>query len=144
MSAKQVAAPDLEELLWRQVNLLHRAAVRTERLLGDREVAQHRLQRKQDGSEVKSSERQRLTAEGTNLVERRHCPEAVRDRSAKVCELHTGSTWRPRSGPMVNHRHLTTALIDVYQLAVPSVSLISPRDSIMGALLHKSCEGFVF
>jgi hypothetical protein len=99
-------------LLWGQVNLFHRAAARTERLLDDNEVAQHRLQREQDGSEVKSTELERLTAEGTSLVERRHCLEAFRDRSAEAFELHTGSTWRPRSGSMVNHRHLTAALID--------------------------------
>jgi hypothetical protein len=104
--------PDLEELLWGQVNLFHRAAARTERLLDDNEVAQHRLQREQDGSEVKSTELERLTAEGTSLVERRHCLEAFRDRSAEAFELHTGSTWRPRSGSMVNHKHLTAALID--------------------------------
>ena len=104
--------PDLEELLWGQVNLFHRAAARTERLLDDNEVAQHRLQREQDGSEVKSTELERLTAEGTSLVERQHCLEAFRDRSAEAFELHTGSTWRPRSGSMVNHKHLTAALID--------------------------------
>ena len=104
--------PDLEEVLWGQVNLFHRAAARTERLLDDNEVAQHRLQREQDGSEVKSTELERLTAEGTSLVERRHCLEAFRDRSAEAFELHTGSTWRPRSGSMVNHKHLTAALID--------------------------------
>ena len=76
--------PDLEELLWGQVNLFHRAAARTERLLDDNEVAQHRLQREQDGSEVKSTELERLTAEGTSLVERRHCLEAFRDRSAEA------------------------------------------------------------
>ena len=104
--------PDLEELLWGQVNLFHRAAARVERLLDDNEVAQHRLQREQDGSEVKSTELERLTAEGTSFVERRHCLEAFRDRSAEAFEVHTGSTWRPRSGSMVNHRHLTAALID--------------------------------
>jgi len=104
--------PDLEEWLWGQVNLFHRAAARVERLLDDNKVAQHRLQREQDGSEVKSTELDRLTAEGTTLVERRHCLEAFRDRSAEAFEVHTGSTWRPRSGSMVNHRHLTAALID--------------------------------
>ncbi|WP_341485679.1 DUF2493 domain-containing protein [Thioclava sp. GXIMD4215] len=104
--------PDLEELLWGQVNLFHRAAARAERLLDDNETVQHRLQREQDGSEVKSTELERLTAEGTSLVERLHCLEAFRDRSAEAFELHTGSTWRPRAGSMVNHRHLTAALID--------------------------------
>ena len=77
--------PDLEELLWGQVNLFHRAAARTERLLDDNEVAQHRLQREQDGSEVKSTELERLTAEGTSLVERRHCLDAFPQHEALIC-----------------------------------------------------------
>jgi hypothetical protein len=56
--------PDLEELLWGTVNLFHRATDRIERELDDNEIAQRRLQREQDGSEVKSVELERLTAEG--------------------------------------------------------------------------------
>ena len=103
---------DLEEILWGQVNLFHRAAARVERDLDANEVAQHKAQREQDGSEVKSTELERLTAEGLSLVERRHGLEAFRDRSAEAFETHTGSVWRPRTGSMVNHRHMTAALID--------------------------------
>ncbi len=87
--------PDLEELLWGQVNLFHRAAARTERLLDDNEVAQHRLQREQDGSEVKSTELERLTAEGTTLVERRHCLEC----SATAAPRRLSITRAPPGGP---------------------------------------------
>ena len=48
--------PDLEEVLWGQVNLFHRATARIERSLDENEQAQRRLQREQDGSEVKSTE----------------------------------------------------------------------------------------
>ena len=101
--------PDLEELLWGQVNLFHRAAARTERLLDDNEVAQHRLQREQDGSEVKSTELEHLTAEGTSLVERRHCLEAFRDRSAEAFELHISAPPRnsDASRPYFDHMGLT-------------------------------------
>src|SRR5690606_19301202 len=64
--------PDLEEVLWGQVNLFHRANARIERSLDDNEMAQRRLQREQDGSEVKAGELERLTAEGLSLVERRN------------------------------------------------------------------------
>ena len=63
---------DLEEILWGQVNIFHRAAARVERDLDANEVAQHKAQREQDGSEIKSTELERLTAEGLSLVERRH------------------------------------------------------------------------
>jgi hypothetical protein len=39
--------PDIEDLLWGQVNLLHRAAERIERELDDNEQAQKRSQREQ-------------------------------------------------------------------------------------------------
>ena len=104
--------PDLEELLWSTVNIFHRAVSRIERELDDNEQAQKRGQREQDGSEVRSVELERHTAEGMTLIERRNCMEFFRDQAAEQFERHTGSTWRPRSGSMVNHRTLTSAMID--------------------------------
>jgi len=104
--------PDLDELLWSTVNLFHRATGRIERDLDDNELAQRRLQREQDGSEVKSVELERLTAEGQTFIERRNSMELFRDVAAEQFERHTGSAWRPRSGSMVNHRNPTSAMID--------------------------------
>jgi len=104
--------PDLDELLWSTVNLFHRATSRVERELDDNELAQRRLQREQDGSEVKSVELERLTAEGQTFIERRNSMELFRDVAAEQFERHTGAAWRPRSGSMVNHRNLTAAMID--------------------------------
>jgi len=104
--------PDLDELLWGTVNLFQRATDRIERELDDNEVGQRRLQREQDGSEVKSVELERLTAEGQTLLERRDAFELMRDQAADHFERHTHKTWRPRSGSMVNHRNLTAAMID--------------------------------
>jgi hypothetical protein len=104
--------PDLEDLLWSTVNLFHRAVARIERELDDNEQAQRRGQKEQDGSEIRSVELERLTAEGMTLIERRNSMEFFRDQAAEQFERHTGSTWRPRSGSMVNHRALTSAMID--------------------------------
>lgn len=104
--------PDLEELLWGTVNLFHRAADRVERDLDKNEQAQKHSQKEQDGSEVKSSELERLTAEGQTLIERRDAMEFFRDQAAELFERHTGSTWRPRSGSMANRRALTASMID--------------------------------
>ena len=104
--------PDLEDLLWGAVNIFHRATSRVERDLDDNEQAQRRMQREQDGSEVKSVELERLTAEGQTLIERRNSMELFRDLAAEAFEHHTGSAWRPRTGSMVNHRNLTAAMID--------------------------------
>jgi hypothetical protein len=104
--------PDLEDLLWSTVNLFHRAVARVERELDDNEQAQRRGQKEQDGSEIRSVELERLTAEGMTLIERRNSMEFFRDQAAEQFERHTGSIWRPRSGSMVNHRALTSAMID--------------------------------
>ena len=104
--------PDLEDLLWSTVNLFHRAVDRIERELDDNEQAQQRSQREQNGSEVRSVELERLTSEGITLTERRNSMELFRDQAAEHFEVHTGSPWRPRSGSLVNHRALTSAMID--------------------------------
>jgi hypothetical protein len=104
--------PDLDDLLWSTVNLFHRANERVERQLDDNEQAQRRSQREQDGSEIRSVELERLTAEGMTLIERRNTMELFRDRAAEHFARHTGSHWHPRNGSMVNHRALTAAVID--------------------------------
>ncbi|WP_038379209.1 DUF2493 domain-containing protein [Bradyrhizobium elkanii] len=104
--------PDLENLLWSTVNLFHRATGRIERELDDNEQAQRRSQCEQNGSEVGSVELERLTAEGVTLMERRNAMELFRELAADQFELHTGSPWRPRAGSLVNHRALTSAMID--------------------------------
>jgi hypothetical protein len=104
--------PDLENLLWSTVNVFHRAIDRIERDLDANELAQMRSQREQDGSEVKSVELERLIAEGQTLIERRNAFELMRDEAAGHFQRHIHSAWRPRSGSVVSHRHLTAAMID--------------------------------
>ena len=104
--------PDLDDLLWSTANLFHRAAGRVQRELDDNESAQKRSQKEQDGSEIRSVELERLLAQGLTLIERRDAMELFRDHAADLYERHTGSSWRPRAGSMVNHRTLTAAMID--------------------------------
>jgi hypothetical protein len=104
--------PDLGDLLWSTVNLLHRAADRVEREIDHNGQAQLRSQKEQDGSEIRSVELERLTAEGVTLIERRNSMEFFRDEAADQFERHTGSAWRPRSRSKINHRNLTAAMID--------------------------------
>jgi hypothetical protein len=104
--------PDLENLLWGQTNLFHRAVDRIERDLDDNEQAQKRSQREQDGSEVRSVELEKLLAEGMTLIERRNTFEYMRDLAADQFETHTRHAWRPHAGSMVNRKALTAAMID--------------------------------
>jgi hypothetical protein len=103
---------DLADLLWSIVNAFHRKADRLEAELDRNELAQKKSQAEQDGSEVKSVELERLIIEGLSLVERRNAFEFFRDHAAELFEIETGSDWRPRTGSMVNHRTLTSAMID--------------------------------
>ena len=103
---------DLADLLWAFVNLFHRKIERVERELDGNEQAQRRSQLEQDGSEVKSVELERLTAQGISLIERRNAFEFCRDHAAELFAVATGSLWRPQAGSMVNRRALTSAMID--------------------------------
>jgi hypothetical protein len=82
------------------------------RELDANEDVQKQAQKEQDGSEIRSVELERLTAQGLTLLERRNSMEFFRDEAADLFEAHTGSSWRSRSGSKVNHRALTSALID--------------------------------
>jgi len=104
--------PDLDNLLWSTVNLFHRAIDRIERDLDTNEQAQKRGQKEQDGSEIRSVQLERLTSEGQSAIERRNAMEFFRDEAALHYERHTGSLWRPRTGSKVNHRALTSSMID--------------------------------
>ena len=103
---------DLDEIMWSTVNTFHRAVERIERKLDDNEQAQRRLQREQDGSEVKSVQLETLIGIGQSLIERRDCMELFRDTAADIYLRTTGTPWSPRSGSRVNHRQMTAAMID--------------------------------
>jgi acyl-CoA reductase-like NAD-dependent aldehyde dehydrogenase len=68
--------------------------------------------KQQDGSEIRSVELERLTAEGRTITERRNAMEFLRDEAVAHCERQTHAPWRPRSGSKVSHKHLTAAMID--------------------------------
>ncbi|RIA46739.1 uncharacterized protein DUF2493 [Hephaestia caeni] len=104
--------PDLEDLAWNIVNVFQRAGERIERGLDDNERAQKRLQKQQDGSEVKSVELERKIAEGITMIERRDTMETFRDMGAEQFEKYLRKPWMPWSGAMVNHKALTSAVLD--------------------------------
>ncbi len=104
--------PDVEDLLWSVTNVFHRAAERVGRELERNEDGQRLSQSEQDGSEVRSVELERLTAEGITMLERRNAFEVMRDDAADLFEMHTGSVWRPRTGSKVSHKAMTAAVID--------------------------------
>lgn len=103
--------PDLEDILWGLVNVFQNGIRRVERELDDNEQAQKRMQREQDGSEVKSVELERTLAEGITMIERRDTFEYLRDAAADQYRTFVGKPWLPRSGSKVNRKALTSAVI---------------------------------
>lgn len=103
--------PDLEDLLWGVVNVFQRAVERVDRELDDNEQAQKRMQREQDGSEVKSVELERTIAEGITMIERRDTMEYFRDAAADQFKVHAKKPWLPRSGSKVNRKALTASVV---------------------------------
>src|SRR3546814_19147152 len=71
--------PDLDDLLWNLVNIFHRAGSHADRKLDDNEQLQRRLQREQDGSEIRSVELERAIREGLSLIERLEAMEFFRE-----------------------------------------------------------------
>jgi hypothetical protein len=104
--------PDLDDLLWRLTDLFHRKVAQVQRRLDDNEDRQKRSQVEQDGSEVRSVELERLIAQGADLIESRDAYELARDLAVEHYEAETGSAWRPRAGSLINHRHMTAAVLD--------------------------------
>lgn len=104
--------PDLDDLLWCLTDLFHKKCARVQRQLENNEDRQKRSQLDQDGSEIRSVELETLINLGQSLLERREAFEHIRDRAAERYETETGSAWRPRAGSLVNHKHLTAAMID--------------------------------
>lgn len=104
--------PDIDDLLWSLANTLHHKVDRVQRALDDNEAAQRTAIEEQDGSEIRSTELERLIDKGRNLMERRNAFEHLRDAAAQAYEDETGSVWRPRSGSMVNRKAQTAAMID--------------------------------
>jgi hypothetical protein len=104
--------PDLDDLLWNLVNIFHRAGERVERQLDDNEQTQRRLQREQDGSEIRSVELERATREGISLIERRDAMEFFREAAADQFRLLLRKAWLPRTGSRSNQKAMTSALID--------------------------------
>lgn len=104
--------PDLEDLLWNLVNLFHRAGDRIERRLDENELLQRKLQREQDGSEIRSVELECATLQGISLIERRDAMEFFREAAADQFRTHMRKAWMPRTGSRAHHRALTASVVD--------------------------------
>ncbi|MDD4616412.1 MAG: DUF2493 domain-containing protein [Alphaproteobacteria bacterium] len=112
MLADTALEDDTADVLWSFAYIFHRKIAVLDHALDGNEQAQRHSQQEQDGSEIKSVELERLTAQGQALVERRNAFEAFRDIAAGQYETITGSAWRPRAGSMTNRRTLTASIID--------------------------------
>lgn len=103
---------DLAEVLWGMTNVFHRRVQRLDLALDRNELAQRESMASQNGSEVRSSELEDLTAEGQTLVEQRNAFEYIRDVAAEQYAAQTGSFWKPATGSSVNRKTVTASMLD--------------------------------
>jgi hypothetical protein len=136
--------PDLDGLLWNLVNLFHRAGERIERELDRNEQTQKALQHEQDGSEIRSVELERAIAEGISMIERRDTMEFFREAAAYQYRTHMRKAWSPSSGSRLNHRAMTSAVIDSRQFLDvrlrDKAALLIPAGTRIGFAGGASCS----
>ena len=106
-------ADERASLLWGFVNMLDAQTRRLDRA-ADRLIPGIReLQRKQDGSEIRSRELELTTDRAQNFNDRRDAFEQLRDVAAEAYRVETGEVWRPRRGSHTSQTgKLTSAMID--------------------------------
>ena len=106
-------ADERANLLWGFVNTLDAQTRRLDRA-ADRLIPGIReLQRKQDGSEIRSRELELTTDRAQNFNDRRDAFEQLRDVAAEAYRVETGEVWRPRRGSHTSQTgKLTSAMID--------------------------------
>jgi len=103
---------DIEELLWSLTSMFHRRLINIQRRSDDNDIELRDMIEAQDGSEVKSSELERLQSIAAKLWDHTNTYETMRDLAAKHFGAQTGSVWMPRSGSKVSHRNLTASVVD--------------------------------
>lgn len=125
-----------EDLAWGLVNLFHRRIDRLERDLRDAETQCRTLIGDQDGSEVRSVELERATANASMLSEHIAEFEAMRDRLADEFTALTGSSWKPRAGSRKRRPGLTSAVIDARDFMAArrqrELDALAPKGPLIG------------
>jgi len=103
---------DLEEMLWSLTNVFHRRLTHLKKRFDDNDVELKELITAQDGSEVKSTELERLQTIASKLWDRTNAYEQMRDLAGQHFSAQTGSVWMPRTGSKISNRALTASVVD--------------------------------
>lgn len=126
---------ETSDILWQFTNLFHKKVERVTRQLDSNELAQRQSVLEQNGSEVRSVELEKLTATGIALVEQRNAFEFIREYSSDLFSRHTGSSWRPVSGSVVNRKAVTSAMIDsrdfINARAKADAAVLAPQGALI-------------
>ena len=111
LSGSQIES-DLEELLWSLTNMFHRRLMHIKIRFDDNDLELKMMIDAQDGSEVKSTELERLQTIAAKLWDHTNSYEEMRDLAAQHFSAQTGSVWLPRTGSKVSNRALTASVVD--------------------------------
>lgn len=103
---------DLEEMLWSMTNIFQRRLNQLNKQSDHISIDIREMINCQDGSEVKSTELERLQVKSEKLCEHISAYEDMRDSAARQFMTETGSPWLPRTGSRVSHKAITASVID--------------------------------
>ena len=102
---------DLEEMLWSLTNIFQRRMVQLQKQFDNITIEIKDMIKSQDGSEVKSTELERLQMKSEKLWEHITSYEEMRDSACEQFSAQTGSNWLPRTGSRISNKNLTASVI---------------------------------
>lgn len=103
---------DLDEMLWSLTNIFHRRLTHLQKRRDDNDAELRQMIDAQDGSEVRSTELERLQAIAAKFWDQTDAFEQMRDLASRHYSAQIGSTWIPRSGSRISNRGLTASVVD--------------------------------
>ena len=103
---------DLDEMLWSLTNMFHRRLTHLQKRRDDNDAELRQMIDAQDGSEVRSTELERLQTIAAKFWDQTDAFEEMRDLAARHYSAQTGSSWAPRTGSRISNRGLTASVVD--------------------------------
>ncbi|MEW7009891.1 DUF2493 domain-containing protein [Lentilitoribacter sp. EG35] len=103
---------DIEEMLWSLTNIFHRRLVQLSKQSDNVSLEIKEMITQQDGSEVRSTELERLQSKSEKLFEHITAYEGMREHATECFASETGSAWLPRTGSRISNKALTASVID--------------------------------
>lgn len=100
------------DLMWQIASAFHRKLGRLETGFDQLAFEMRRALRDQDGSEIRTTELERLQNRAHETSEAVQMFQVMRDHAAESFGIHTGQPWRPTGGSLATRSPITASIID--------------------------------